>query len=385
MAAYIAFIATLNLCLGYALGVYFGAMPGITPRGGKQEDEEESFGLTLAPTAAAVPAATAETPPPSERPPEVPAATAQTPDDILDGLNAFRNKLTAVTSKLHDEGQDRESLDECADEMKEANHDYLQRTTAVIASLDAEAATESTGGGQELRKLLADQSVEVERANQEIDDILADEDDEAVRQRLLASNEQMADAVAAVEQNLPSEFRSPQQVHADIDDKLSGLLDEISGSLAEDNAAPLQVAAFDVDYGDGEQPHRQRLLSEVVDLVQQELDPDQTAALDQGGRLLIALTGDHESAATSRCERIRQRLAATSFVADGEPLPVVVRCALADTSKAADQEAICARLDETLAEAAKMGDSRTFHHDGTMAAPVTAEPLKLAAETVTLS
>lgn len=389
MAAYIAFIATLNLCLGYALGVYFGVMPGITPRRMDEEDEEETFGLTMEPMPAA-PHVEPPAPPPNVELADEPAPprdeappAAKDPADILEGLNAFRSKLGTVAAKLSSEGQDRESLDECAGEMKEANNEYLEQTSAVIASLDAEDTVEYTMDEQKLRKLLADQSEEVQRANNEIDEILADDDDESVRRRLLASSEQLSEVADTVEQALPEQAVSPDEAYTRLTGKLDQLLVQIDASLGED-ADTLQVAALDLSCGEDQQHRLSRVTAEVANLLADDLDADQSLAVDSQGRLIMTLAGDDESKATARCERIRQRLVATTFVDGTDKVELEVRCALTDTSQAEDRDRLQSRLDESLAEAAKLGESRTFHHDGKMAAPVTTEPLSIEPATVML-
>lgn len=213
MATYIAFIATLNLCIGYALGVYIGKLPGLTPRERGDADDEEPIVLKSASSA----------PQPSPLPPSVtrpafvaspPTGTTQPTDgppqveyaQIVEGLAAFKSKLATVSAKLRDTSDDRAEIDKCASELKEANNEYLEQTTAAIDQMSEDA----TGQEQQLRDSLASQSDEILRTNEQIDEILTQDDTVQVREQLIASSDQLVESTTVVEQALPATLRQAE-------------------------------------------------------------------------------------------------------------------------------------------------------------------------------
>ncbi len=419
MSSYIAFIATLNLCIGYALGVYVGVMPGITRRRHAEDSDDVPIELSVpaSPAAEPAPAATsaATTEVVASKPANVspePVASESVPTgpvvaerggaetgQILEGLAAFKSKLEAVSGKLRETTDHREAIDDCAGELKQANTEYLEQTTAAIDSIGSEDTQALTEDQQQLRQSLADQSAEVRRANEEIDEILAEEDTQVAREKLISSSEQLVDSTTAVAEVVkevafdqakaaPSSAVAaavPEPAAAspppDNGSAIDGLLAAIEAHLADDTkSVPLQVAALQLSSeGDAAIENMPSLLEAVERLVEQELEAGQSATFGEAGRLLMVLPGDDEAAANDRCERIRQQVAATTFRRGSQSHRPTAYCAVADTTAAKDRQQVIGRLDASLQEASKLGESRTFHHDGKIAAPVKAVDLSLAA------
>ncbi len=405
MAAFIAFIATLNLCVGYALGVYIGHMPGITPRRSEAEnDDDEPIELAAPAAPAAMPASApivtpaklaekspsksvSSTPPPPDPPehaPPAPESADSSNDYILEGLAAFKSKLAKVSSTLSESTEDRDTIDHCADELKQANSDYLEQSTVAMEMLHNDDDSSTSLEQLQLRQSIADQSAEIQRANDEIDEILLEEDTQVVREKLLASSEQLVDQASSVEQAVEVaasaryEGESSADIIANIDKLLTAIDDHLSNELPDE---PLQVAAIAIQ-GEGELGGEQteRLFAGIQQIVAAELADDQSMSIDEQGRLMLVLAGDDEPSANERCERIRQTVAAATFVQDGDPLRASAQCAVADTLNASDRGLVLKRLEDSLNEANKLGDSRTFHHDGKMAAPV--KTLQLSVESL---
>jgi len=247
MAIYIAFIATLNLCLGYALGA--GKLPKVslpTLRRKKAAGEAaESVAEPAAPApqqAAAVEAVEAPPQPAASEAAVVDAPAEETekaeikrteadeaqsaspqgsskPDtsQILAGLAAFRAKLDTVGNDLRNaEDDDRDTIDDCAEEIRKANDDYLEIANETIETLDDTDKTQA-----EFRSSLTAQANTVRNASGEIDEILTHEDTIAVCERLLHSADELTESAV--------------KVHQDFRDTIGAESDEDSGTEADQN------------------------------------------------------------------------------------------------------------------------------------------------------
>lgn len=446
MAAYIAFIASLNLCIGYALGVYIGVLPGITPRRESDEDHDDPIGLPTAAVADSPPKpeqkeGAAEIPveePAAEEAEEVAeleAAVAEVPGkvdepsqvdnhaSILEGLANFKQKLDAVSEKLAEAEEDRETVDQCADEMKQANDEYLDQTSGAVESLNSTADDELSDADENMRDLLNRQTEEIRRANEEIDELMADDDTEAVRKKLMQSSEQLVESAAVLEEAIPdgplaseevesssalepdeeplvsaeslldellgssSKPKQPPKVEKTPDDSLA-LLEELMSSIDEAIAAsgsnrPLQVATLSLQLDrDDAAVHVEALLECVQSIVAKELGPGQQVTTTPEGTLLVTLPGDNVAEANERCERLRQQVTETTFCRADTKLCASLVCSLTDTKGADDRHEVMQRLQECLNEAIKLGESRTFHHDGALAVPVPPLPLAISPQTM---
>ena len=433
MTAYIAFIATLNLCIGYALGVYIGVMPGISPRR-READQADDDPIELAvpepaaPAAEPAPAPVAAQPEPveaqatapepaveapadpapaAEETPEVvvaetetepedevePTPTSTKPDynNILAGLNDFKAKIDAVSSKLNDASADRETIDEVASDLKQANSEYLEQAEEALGSIDDGADAESA----RVQQTLQTQSESVQQANQDIDEIVAEPDVEVVREKLLESSEQLAasaaEAADSVQQAAEAGLEEPDLAPAAVGDtvapsptslrQIDDLLELIGEHLPDQGEEqPLQIAALAFTQGDADGEHLQRLLSGVEQIVSNELDDGQSFAVDEAGRLLLVLSGDDSQRAAQRCERLRQQVAATTFRRNGEDLQAAICCGLTDTTDVVDYDEVLRRITESLAESNNMPEPRTMRHDGKAAAVVQVDGMSVSAQ-----
>jgi hypothetical protein len=386
-------MALLNLSAGYVLGVYFGVCPGITPLSyDPEDDDDEVLGLTLSDALGSA----AESSTPVKTTLQVDASTPVPPNPqnvatILAGLGDFKAKLEQVSVKLASATDDRAAIDDCAGEMKVANTEYLERTAEAIQSLSVADAAASSAGDPLLRQKLQDHSAEVRRVNIEIEGLATDQDIEKVRQMLLASSDQLTQTAAVIEYSLgdeapvattrTSEVLSRESTSATVDtpetpssdavatramggiDSMMALLDQEIADRAE--GEPLVVAklamkpAAGVAEGDADE-----LLRGIASLVATELASGQAMFTDPAGQLALTLAGDDEHSASERCERIRQRVASTTFRQGEEDLMADLLCSLTDTRRAVGSKDVLGRLEAGLAKAADHGPGCTIFHNG---------------------
>ena len=76
----------------------------------------------------------------------------------------------------------------------------------------------------------------------------------------------------------------------------------------------------------------ERLFRGVSSIVRQSLDQKHTAASFADQQALLLVPNEDVQQATRRAEELRQRVASTEFVADGQPFQTTVTCALAEIS-----------------------------------------------------
>ncbi|WP_442482630.1 hypothetical protein [Aeoliella sp. SH292] len=418
MVAFIAFMALLNLSAGYVLGVYFGVCPGITPLSyDAEDDDDEVLGLTLSDALSPVAQSTIQNKPTLEADTSAPVPpNPQNVATILAGLGEFKAKLEQVSVKLASAAEDRGTIDDCAGEMKVANTEYLECTAEAIQSLNVADAAASSAGDPLLRQKLQDHSAEVRRVNIEIEGLATEQDIEKVRQMLLASSDQLTQTAAVIEYTLgddaplgespvsesprsasqsteaPSTEAPPTEAKAteakateakateaqtsDLPtteavanrvmgglDSMMALLDQEIGERAEDQ--PLVVAKLAMKPAAGvAEGSAEDLLRGIASLVASELATGQAMFTDPEGQLALTLAGDDEHTASERCERIRQRVASTTFRQGEEDLMADLLCSLTDTRRAVGSKDVLGRLEAGLAKAASHGPGCTIFHNG---------------------
>jgi diguanylate cyclase (GGDEF)-like protein len=147
--------------------------------------------------------------------------------------------------------------------------------------------------------------------------------------------------------------------------------------------APATVALVEVNriaWSDKE-PHEavdERLFRGVSTIVRQSLERQHTAACFADQQLLLLVPNEDVHQATRRAEELRQRVASTEFVADGQPFQTTVTCALAEVSSERSGPRLFEFLQEALGEAKRYGGNRTFMHDGNSPTPVVPSELTVA-------
>jgi GGDEF domain-containing protein len=147
-------------------------------------------------------------------------------------------------------------------------------------------------------------------------------------------------------------------------------------------AQPATVALVEITQAaDGSDEVEERLLRGIAGTVRDLLAEMHTAGRYSNQQFLLLLPQDDLQHATQRAEQVRQRVAATQFVADGQPLQATVTCALTQVAASHTATNLLEFLEETLEEAKRFGGNRTFMHDGTSPTPVVPPELNVAAQT----
>lgn len=152
---------------------------------------------------------------------------------------------------------------------------------------------------------------------------------------------------------------------------------------------PATVALVEVDEIDwiGEQTSEaidERVLMGVSVIVRESLSSQHTAARFGNQQLLLVVPHEDVHQATKRAEEMRQRIATTSFIADGRTVQTTVTCALAEVSQDRSRDQLLEFLKEALSEAKRYGGNRTFMHDGKSPTPVVPPELEVAPQQVAI-
>ncbi len=100
------------------------------------------------------------------------------------------------------------------------------------------------------------------------------------------------------------------------------------------------------------------------------------------GRFMMLLDEADLQAVTDQVESLRREVAETTFVRGDEHLHTTITCAIADLPGAQSREEIERRLEEAMAESGRLGNNRTFHHDGTFPTPIVPENNSVTPRTV---
>lgn len=388
MLMFFAVVAAANLCIGYVLGATIGILPGIVRREPEQDSFEQDDLLLSAPPHVVAPSQPIEKrePEPVVASPEPPSADAT--EELLAELASFRAKLAKVHNGLQKVDGDRESLGQCADELRQANNAYAEGANHAVSRFEGES--EATPRRTELASSIQQQTEALEQANVAIGELLTSDDAATVQQGLITTTNQLDKQAVLVENRavasqLPEadEVTPPTSVSRAVDRE--HLLGEAARQLASiDQGMRLQMAgvSFDTQRADGTAVEvNPRLVDGLLQVVEELLDEGQLTAVDEG-RLLMLLTGDDETTAIQRCERLRQQVAATTFVCEGETYQLTASCSVADSASGLPVQQIVTNVEESLVEARRYGPNRCFHHDGKFPAPVV--PHTMGVEELTL-
>ena len=438
MLLYVALSATLNLCIGYALGVYFGELPGMPRRRPAElpEPEIDLMAPTPAPAAAPAPAEpakpaadTASTPHATESQPATPAvaekpaeetkpAATQGPADVMQGLSAFQEQLAKLGAEMKAADNDK-SFDDCAGRLQDANHEYLEKANSTLEELDDDPEnTQATT----CREVLKENAERVEEATGEIDSLLANgELDDAGRAKIIGQASALKESVESASQRLEEASNStdptaqadpaaaeateppapdtteadnaaanpPAKPPAGVLSSLDAVMEKIDEALADsvDHVVIASVRRDPLTLPEGQDAAEveNQLLATIGEMLDEILDPTHTAATQAGDQILMVLTGDSVEQATSRVEHLRQLVEQTTFTAAGSKLDATITCALAEAPDGASRDQLLEYASEALAEADRHGVNRSYHHDGRFPAPVMPEEVKVEKRSVALT
>lgn len=420
MVLYIAFISTMNLCLGYALGVYLGKMPALPrlPKRRKRATNDKSSEAVSTPPAPTKANDGANDGAAEQPTPESAAITSEEHviiDDFAKGLADFQAQLQGLDEKLHSGEADEETLGQCADQLEHASDDYLQRANEACEQLapsdgDSEQIVEEK---LQVKQSILEQSEIVKEQRASCSDLDTSNTDTAAKELLDTSHalsgaadtlqEQLGDIFVSKESDEPEvantdsaedfateeHTEEPTEEHAEeptkqpthsIDrDAAQQRVDDFYQADKEDSQLIAAVVEFDnMEIAQSEVV--ERLLASLTDLVDAELSDQHATTEYAEGQLLLLLSGETVDSATQVVEQVRQRVDATNFSADGDPCEASVSCALIDARHAADRPSLESQLTEALGEARRYGSNKTFCHDGSAASPVVPPELTIASE-----
>jgi diguanylate cyclase (GGDEF)-like protein len=151
---------------------------------------------------------------------------------------------------------------------------------------------------------------------------------------------------------------------------------------AHTEAQPVTVALLEIAQADvGGEGVDDRLVRGIAGTVRELLAEVHTAGRYSDQQFLLILPQDDLQHATQRAEQVRQRIAATQYIADGQQIQATVTCALAQVAASQSSTHLLEFLEETLEEAKRYGGNRTFMHDGTSPTPVVPPELNVAPQT----
>ena len=362
------------------MGAYIGILPGLARR--LPEDMVEAGGDFSEPMTPSI------SDPSSllEREMEIPGIpSSNATEEILAGLADFRSKLKKLNNRLHESVGNRPALDHCANQLRQANHEYLEDANQAITRLEDE--TEGTSQHDQFKTSVLQQAEAVGQANAAIDSLLTSSNLEEVHQGLVATTDQLDKQASEVERHASDTHGSPDEERwaADRIVSLSKLLEQASQQLESSDEVqrmPMAGIMLDTQLADGTVVDvTPRLVDGLLKVVAPLLEDGQLVASDQG-KLLMLLVGDDEASAIQRCERLRQQVATTTFVCDGERRRLTASCSVADNATGLPVDQIVTHVEESLVEARRYGPNRCFHHDGKFPAPVVPHTMGVEALTV---
>lgn len=359
MLLYLTFVITLNLCVGYFLGVYCGALP-VLERPIRRDELDEAPLVQPATAAPQEPSSADSTI--SDKLPGI------SESDIMFGLAAFQDQLAEIGEELKQSQEAPEEFDTHAKSLQDANHAYLETAHHQVEQLDPESETHRTVvAGIE----------EVDKASHAFDEIMEEDlAEQANRTLLVEKTDELVEKVDAAKQELNEQVEDlkGQRDAATGLATIDGLLAQIESVLEENGEEQLRTAALvRTEPIDGEPGLASGIHQRVAELVSQSLgEESQAAILDDGQYLLLMEEADLE-AITEQIDKLRQEIAATTFVKGDQQLCATVTCAVADLPGAESRQDVVARLEEALAESLQFGTNRTYHHDGSF--PTAIDPI----------
>ena len=306
-------------------------------------------------------------------------------------LERYRDELAGIDDRVREcaAAPDREAIENCISDFREANGHYLQQQATVAGVLQQYEAQHTDGQkNTEFHQALAQQAAQIEMANTKLEELELAADLPASCDGLLQQTENLANAAfkvrdltdeVAVELNAQNPEKTAAHALAPWVPGVTSLVELHSAlrSRWEDESLriePLTMAVIDTDRLQAiNQQHGtnvgDRILKAVAQIVMSSIGEDDMAARFEGQKLLVMLPGAEARSATNLIERIRQRVERTTFQRSGKSLQVTVSCGVADAGKEDTPESVIQRADTALQEAKRYGRNRTFFQEGDFPAP----------------
>jgi diguanylate cyclase (GGDEF)-like protein len=391
---FILVVAISNLCLGYALAMFFGRChaPDDEARGDAAGQTSETFPVVerRKDAAATEPGVAAER-----------VQVEASLDELKDELSRYREQLTALDERMRRcaDAPQAEAVEACLNDLRQANQDYLKQQESAKERFEQGRSARKgfTALGTQISDAIVRQALHVETSNRKLSEFQLEENVLAGCQRLLDETSRLVDAnyalrdsldqarieLARVDENLaPAEKQDDTLYNLTSRARLEAAMHQWWG-LNRDKSRSLSVAVVDVDqFRLLNQQHGlavgDRVLQAVSQIVASATRGDDMASRSGGQRFLLMFpdTGIRNSA--SAVERIRQLVESTRFQHGVDELTVTVSCAVAEALTGEGVEALVERVETTLQAAKRQGCNRTFIHEGQQ--PTAMDPPTLAIE-----
>lgn len=408
-------IALLNIALGYAMGVYwlgaFGHHGELQLRVSSSVEPEDDEPIVVTKKQA------------SE---DLPAQWHELLEDLSESttfveaavhvfkleIGKYRDQLIAIDERVRTciDEPDESLLHACLEDLKSSNESYLSRQDDARSHLTERqnALGLLSDIGTQLEDVLLEQAAQIETAVSNIDLLDFKTDISEGCRRLLkeidkllyschALRDQMHEALLAV---VVAEGRL-----ADIDvklktDELTGLpnrtgVEAVFESFRQANPRKERVASvalFDIDglaginrtYGPRFGDQLIEACGRAIDKAMRKKRGFDVAARFEGQRFLVFFGDTGPRNATSGIERIRQSVAASTFVYQDIEFEVSVTCGVVEVSPGESPGNTCRRAAKATSAAKAAGRNRTFLDLGEGPEPVEIIDLKVPGHIITL-
>ncbi|HEV3418264.1 MAG TPA: diguanylate cyclase [Pirellulales bacterium] len=324
----------------------------------------------------------------------------------IEGLRAelkrYRGEIAAVDARLHDcaIAPDEPTVRSCAEQLREANHQYLEQQVSHRERLSTDSASgEAAAAVRELAHAAERQVGAVTAAQAELTKLDQETDLLVQCQQMLDETRQISETSDELQATIgatlaviaPEAAEAPPSNAAATDGGRRELVAQIKAwrqSSAASNSR-FSVAILDPDQlGQLNEQHGRAVVDRALNvfdrIVQDGLQAGQIAARPKAQCRLLYLPGLTPREAVTVVERCRQQIDATRFQYDEKPLQLTVSCAVAQTDRAEAAPALIARLESMLNEAKRYGRNRTFFQEGSYPAPAVPPALAIEGQAVNL-
>ena len=410
-------VALLNLCLGYALAVYLAPRLGfaLLAPATSTKSSQPSRSAGLAPKVrpeADVPATQPSLPSAVETTPDIPQEWLVLLDETEVGhsfieasmqvleleVGRYRDELIRIDTRVRQclVTPDGVAIDECLDDLKHGNANWLARQEEVACHLRARKDNlgEFSSMGESLEETLQEQAAQIETTCGNIEHLNFAGDPTAGCQWLIGEignlldmahnlRDRMHDSLLAIvlqEQRLETLDKRLQT------DDLTGVynrsgMERVLYEWWRDDPSRIRqasVAMLDLDrFGRLNEQHGvtvgDRVLQGFAELLQELIGKDREFDLlcrFSGQRFVVFFGDTGPRAATNTIERIRQTIEVASFEYDGAEIQVTVSCGVTEVTVGDSTTTLFERLRKTMREAKKAGCNGTCLDDGVGPGPV---------------
>jgi len=415
---YVMIVATLNLVLGYWLGICVqedarDAAATVTPAP-RPSTEVISQPSALTRGESTKPAPKSNDPKndpafgestdaiqPSVRPA---AAEAGLASELTAGLNTYREQLADIDSRLRSstDAPELTQTEQCLSEFKASSQAYLasqEQAAALLNQFDV-ADPRHVAVQNELQQAIETQRQEIEAASQNVGDIDLELDLAAGFQQLLAetakaieSNYVLGDKISSANEKLATsvQIAADEPVNRDL---IVGR-DQFESTLEswwrdhKDAGRSLTLALVEIDmFADINSVHGITLgdavLHAISQMIARSLRPDDRATRYSGGKFLIMLPDTTVQDSTNTVEFLRQKIAATQFSRSDRSVDVTVSCAVAEAEMQDTLFTLLDRVELTLQESKRYGSNCTYIYEENHPSPVTPPSFEIESRSLVL-